>query len=65
MNTKRFLASLGAAALLAGFLAACDHLRSRDANANADATQQEQKAKAPSSVVPPGDRYNGNGGASQ
>ena len=64
MKTRRFLATFAAAALLTGTLAACDRLRSRDANA--DSTQQEQqKAKAPSSVVPPSDRYSGNGGAGQ
>jgi hypothetical protein len=63
MKTESLLSALGAAVLLAASLAACDHLRSRDANA--DSTQQEQKAKAPASVVPPGDRYSGNAGASQ
>ena len=58
MNTKRFLTTLGIAALLMTTLAACDHLRSRDASA--DATQQQtEKEKAPSNVMPPGDRYSG------
>ena len=62
MKIKRLMAALGAAAVFLTPLAACSHLRSADANADSN---QQEKAKAPSNVLPPGDRYNGNSGPGQ